>query len=136
MTNGRILGFKAVRSAISFFLVTFSTAYLFTIGVKLTGWFTRGPEFPQEGMQGVGLSIIIGVAFLVIGAGMRRLTAAEMQSALLGASAVLLATPFSQAVLFNDWGLSTIVVSTLGIVTLLCGLLLAYTRKNESNADE
>eukprot|EP01042_Synura_sphagnicola_P035925 gene35925-45980_t len=79
-----VKGLQAVRSAISFFLVTFSTAYLFTIGAKLTGWFTRTPEIPVAGLQSTGLSIIVGVVFLVVGAGLRRLTAAEMQSALLG----------------------------------------------------
>lgn len=131
-----IKGAKAVRSAIAFFLVTFSTAYLFTVGVKLTGWFTRAPQIPPEGMQSAGISIIIGVAILVIGAGIRRLTAAEMQSALLGASAVLLSTPIATAVLTNNWNFTTAVVSGLGVMTLILGLIVAYTRKSESNADE
>jgi hypothetical protein len=129
-------GVRAVRSAIAFFLVTFSTAYLFTIGVKLTGWFTRSPEVPTGDLQSTGLSIIIGVVILVIGAGIRRLTAAEMQSALLGASAVLLSTPIATAVLMNAWDMSTAVVSGLGVATLILGLLVAFTRKSESNADE
>ena len=157
---------KAVRSAIAFFLMTFSTAYLFTIGVRLTGGFTRAPEIPVSGLQSTGLSIppirkgkvveqfwlfvseILhhhprslksgggGVAVLIVGAGIRRLTAAEMQSALLGASAVLLATPVASAVLNNDWSLATAVVSGFGIVTLAFGLLIAWLRKSESNADE
>ncbi len=131
-----VKGIKAVRSAVSFFLVSFSTAYLFTIGAKLTGWFTRTPEIPAAGMQSTGISIIVGVVFLVVGAGLRRLTAAEMQSALLGASAVLLAAPVAEAVLTNSWGISTAVVSGLGVLTLVAGLLVAFTRKSESNADE
>ncbi len=127
---------RAVRSAIAFFLMTFSTAYLFTIGVRLTGGFTRAPEIPPSGLQSTGLSIIIGVAVLIVGAGIRRLTAAEMQSALLGASAVLLATPVASAVLNNDWSLATAVVSGFGIMTLVFGLLIAWLRKSESNADE
>jgi hypothetical protein len=128
--------FKAVRSAVAFFLMTFSTAYLFTIGVKLTGGFTRAPDIPRAGLQQTGLSIIIGVAILIVGAVIRRLTMAEMQSALLGASAVLLATPIAAAVLNNDWSISTIVVSGFGILTLAFGLLIALIRKSESNADE
>jgi len=127
---------KALRSAVAFFLMTFSTAYLFTIGVRLTGGFTRAPEVPPEGLQSVGLSIIIGVAILIVGAGIRRLSAAEMQSALLGAAAVLLATPVATAVLTNTWNLSTAVVSGFGVLTLLFGLLIAFVRKSESNADE
>ena len=127
---------KALRSAIAFFLMTFSTAYLFTIGVRLTGGFTRAPEVPVQGLQSVGLSIIIGVAILIVGAGIRRLTAAEMQSALLGAAAVLLATPVATAVLTATWNMSTAVVSGFGFLTLLFGLLIAFIRKSESNADE
>jgi len=127
---------KALRSAIAFFLMTFSTAYLFTIGVRLTGGFTRAPEVPAQGLQSVGLSIIIGVAILIVGAGIRRLTAAEMQSALLGAAAVLLATPVATAVLTATWNMSTAVVSGFGFLTLLFGLLIAFIRKSESNADE
>ena len=127
---------KALRSAIAFFLMTFSTAYLFTIGVRLTGGFTRAPEVPAQGLQSVGLSIIIGVAILIVGAGIRRLTAAEMQSALLGAAAVLLATPVATAVLTATWNLSTAVVSGFGFLTLAFGLLIAFIRKSESNADE
>ena len=127
---------KALRSAIAFFLMTFSTAYLFTIGVRLTGGFTRAPEVPAQGLQSVGLSIIIGVAILIVGAGIRRLTAAEMQSALLGAAAVLLATPVATAVLTATWNVSTAVVSGFGFLTLLFGLLIAFIRKSESNADE
>ena len=38
----------AFRSASSFFLVTFSTAFLFTLGARMTGWFTRAPVIPAE----------------------------------------------------------------------------------------
>ena len=44
----------AIRSASSFFLVTFSTAFLFTLGARLTGWFTRPPEADgQDGRVGI-----------------------------------------------------------------------------------
>ncbi len=127
---------KAVQSAVAFFLMTFSTAYLFTLGMKLTGGFTRVPDISGQGLQSVGLSIIVGVAILIVGAGIRRLTAAEMQSALLGASAVLLATPVANAVMSSEWTFSTTVVSGFGILTLAFGLLIAFVRKSESNADE
>lgn len=127
---------KAVRSAVAFFLMTFSTAYLFTLGVKLTGGFTRVPDISAQALQSTGLSIIIGVAILIVGAGIRRLSAAEMQSALLGAAAVLLATPVATAVLSDVWNFSTAVVSGFGVLTLAFGLLIAFVRKSESNADE
>jgi uncharacterized membrane protein YadS len=120
--------FKTVRSAIKFFLVTFSTAYLFTIGVKLTGWFTRSPDIPAEGMQGVGLSIIFGVAILIAGATLRRFTAAESQAALLGAAAVLLTTPTVQFVTTHNFDFSSLVVTGLGVITLVLGLLVALSR--------
>ena len=41
----------AIRSASSFFLVTFSTAFLFTLGARLTGWFTRPPEVEPAQLQ-------------------------------------------------------------------------------------
>jgi len=84
-------------------------------------------------LQGIGISILIGVGILVIGAGIRRLSAAEMQSALLGASAVLLATPVSNAVITNSWSSATAVVSGLGMLTLILGLLIAMTRHHDEN---
>ncbi|MDC7674814.1 hypothetical protein [Asticcacaulis machinosus] len=121
--------FKSVRSAVKFFAVSLSAAYLFTIGMKLTGWFTRSPDIPDEGMATTGMSIIVGVAILIFGAAVRRFTAAETQAALLGASAVLLATPVVQLVTTHSFDLSTLVVSGFGIITLVAGLLVALTRR-------
>jgi hypothetical protein len=119
------------RSAAAFFLLTFSTAFLFTIGVRMTGWFTRLPEFEPENVAALGVSIMVAVTCLALGAGLRRMSAAEMQSALLGASAVLLATPLSQAVITNEWQWSTAAVSGLGLLALALGLLVAVGRRNE-----
>jgi len=119
----------AIRSASSFFLVTFSTAFLFTLGARLTGWFTRAPEIPQGQLQTLGVSIMIAVVCLAVGAGIRRLSAGELQSALLGASAVLLSTPLAIAVLTGDWEISTAAVSGMGLLTLALGWLVALTRK-------
>ena len=122
-------GFKAVRSAIKFFMVSLSAAYLFSIGMKLTGWFTDAPGIPPEGMGLTGLSIVAAVGILIFGAAVRRFTAAETQAALLGASAVLLASPVVHLVTTRHFDLSTAVVSGLGVMTLIIGLAVAATRK-------
>jgi hypothetical protein len=119
----------AIRSAASFFLVTFSTAFLFTLGARLTGWFTRAPEIPAQQLQALGVAIMIAVVALAVGAGIRRLTPGELQSALLGASAVLLSTPLALAVLTGNWELSTAAVSGMGVLTLVLGWVVALTRK-------
>ncbi|MCZ8194592.1 MAG: hypothetical protein ACK5QD_01915 [Brevundimonas sp.] len=123
---------SAVRSAASFFLVTFSTAFLFTLGARLTGWFTRAPEVAPEQLQALGVAIMVAVVCLAVGAGIRRLSAAELQSALLGAAAVLLSTPLAIAVLTGDWEISTAAVSGMGVLTLALGWLVALTRRRES----
>ncbi|MES2833908.1 MAG: hypothetical protein V4707_04265 [Pseudomonadota bacterium] len=119
----------AIRSASSFFLVTFSTAFLFTLGARLTGWFTRAPEIAPSQLQALGVAIMVAVVALAVGAGIRRLTPGELQSALLGAAAVLLSTPLAIATLTGDWQLSTAAVSGMGILTLALGWLVALTRK-------
>ncbi|MFN3229242.1 MAG: hypothetical protein ACK41P_05250 [Asticcacaulis sp.] len=132
MSKG-VLG--AIRSATAFFLVTFSTAFLFSIGVRLTGWFTQTPKIAPNEMQGMGISIMLGVAVLVIGAGMRRLSAAEMQAALLGASAILLSMPLSLAVMTNSWGVSTAVMAGLGLLMLALGLVIASTANQPKDGE-
>jgi hypothetical protein len=127
---------SAVRSAASFFLVTFSTAFLFTLGARLTGWFTRAPEVAPEQLQALGVAIMVAVVCLAVGAGIRRLSAGELQSALLGASAVLLSTPLAIAVLTGDWEISTAAVSGMGVLTLALGWLVALTRRRESLDEE
>jgi len=125
----------AFRSASSFFLVTFSTAFLFTLGARLTGWFTRSPAIPAEQTQALGIAIMIAVVCLAVGAGIRRLSAGELQSALLGASAILLSTPLAIAVLTGDWQLSTAAVSGMGLLTLGLGWLVALTRRHLPDFD-
>ncbi|MBU1326481.1 MAG: hypothetical protein KKA37_08520 [Alphaproteobacteria bacterium] len=126
----------AIRSASSFFLVTFSTAFLFTLGARLTGWFTRAPDIPAQQLQTLGVAIMIAVVCLAVGAGIRRLTPGELQSALLGASAVLLSTPLALAVLTGNWELSTAAVSGMGVLTLALGWVVALTRKSRSHDED
>jgi hypothetical protein len=124
-----------LRSAVAFFLISLSTAFLFSIGVRLTGWFTRAPSIAPKDFTQLGVGIMVAVIFLALGAGLRRMTAAELQSALLGASAVLLSTPIAQAVLTSEWGVSTFTVSGLGLTTLLLGLLVAFGRRGRGGED-
>ena len=126
----------AIRSASSFFLVTFSTAFLFTLGARLTGWFTRAPDIPAQQLQTLGVAIMVAVVCLAVGAGIRRLTPGELQSALLGASAVLLSTPLALAVLTGNWELSTAAVSGMGVLTLALGWVVALTRKSRSHDED
>ena len=126
----------AIRSASSFFLVTFSTAFLFTLGARLTGWFTRAPEIAPSQLQALGVAIMVAVVALAVGAGIRRLTPGELQSALLGAAAVLLSTPLAIATLTGDWQLSTAAVSGMGILTLALGWLVALTRKDKRTDED
>ena len=126
----------AIRSASSFFLVTFSTAFLFTLGARLTGWFTRSPAIPAQQVQTIGVAIMVAVVCLAVGAGIRRLTPGELQSALLGASAVLLSTPLALAVLTGNWEISTAAVSGMGILTLALGWLVALARKSGSHDED
>jgi len=126
----------AIRSSSSFFLVTFSTAFLFTLGARLTGWFTRAPEVEPAQLQSLGVAIMVAVVCLAVGAGIRRLSAGELQSALLGASAVLLSTPLALAVLTGNWELSTAAVSSMGVLTLALGWLVALTRKPRSHDED
>ena len=115
----------ALRSAIGFFLITFSTALLMTIGVRMTGWFTRLPDVSPEAAQGLGIVIMIGVLTLAIGAGLRRMDATELRSALLGGASILLAIPTSYAALNHDWSVSTTLISAFGLLLLAAGLLVA-----------
>ena len=124
------------RSAASFFLVTFSTAFLFILGARMTGWFTRAPDFMTVDTTKLGIAIMVAVVCLALGAGIRRLTASELQSALLGASAILLSTPLAQAVLTNEWKFSTAAVSGMGLLTLALGVLVALGRREARSAED
>jgi len=116
----------ALRSAIAFFLVTFSTAFLMTIGIRLTGWFTHAPNVTAQAQEGLGIAIMVGVVILAVGAAVRRLEALEIRSALLGAASVLLSIPLSQAAILGVFDTSTWVISGFGLVLLGGGLLVAY----------
>ncbi len=117
----------ALRSAIAFFLVTFSTAFLATIGARLTGWFTSPLDLSKVHVEELGATIMAGVIVLAVGAGVRRLDAAELRSALLGAASVLLAIPTSSVAILHVWPTYWTIITVLGIVLLACGFLVAAT---------
>jgi hypothetical protein len=79
---------------------------------------------------------MIAVVCLAVGAGIRRLSAGELQSALLGASAILLSTPLAIAVLTGDWQLSTAAVSSMGLLTLVLGWVVALARRPKGLDEE
>jgi hypothetical protein len=116
---------QALRSAAAFFLVTFSAAFLMTIGIRLTGWFTHAPNIGPQAQEGLGVAIMLGVVTLAVGAALRRLEPLEIRSALLGAASVLLAIPLSLAALTQVWETSTWVISGFGVLALSAGLLVA-----------
>jgi hypothetical protein len=127
---------QALRSAAAFFLVTFSTAFLMTIGIRLTGWFSHAPVITPEAGEGLGIAIMIGVVTLAVGAALRRLEPVEIRSALLGAASVLLAIPLSLAALTHTWEASTFVISGFGILALAAGLLVARGISEELDEEE
>jgi hypothetical protein len=124
------------RSATAFFLVTFSTAFLMTIGMRLTGWFTRAPIISVEQNKGLGIAIMIAVMTLAIGAGLRRMEIAELRSALLGAASVLLALPLSQAAISQSWDVATTIITLLGAVLLIAGLLVSLSIEQRKEGQE
>ena len=128
ISSGRL----AVRSAVAFFLITFSTAFLMTIGVRLTGWFTRLPDFSQEAASTMGVCLMVAVLVLAIGASLRRMDAVELRSALLGGASVLLAIPISYAVISHTRQVSTSIVGGLGLLLLGAGLLVAWGASRSS----
>ncbi len=117
----------ALRSAIAFFLVTFSTAFLATIGARLTGWFTSPLDLSKVHVEELGVTIMAGVIVLAVGAGVRRMDAGELRSALLGAASVLLAIPTSSVAILHVWPTYWTIISILGVVLLGCGFLVAAT---------
>jgi hypothetical protein len=121
------------RSATSFFLVAFSTAFLMTIGMRLTGWFTKAPVISADQNKSLGIAIMISVIMLAVGASIRRMEVAELRSALLGAASVLLALPLSQAAISQSWDVATTIITLLGVVLLIAGLLvsLSIEQRNE-----
>jgi hypothetical protein len=124
------------RSATAFFLVTFSTAFLMTIGMRLTGWFTRAPIISVEQNKGLGIAIMIAVMTLAVGAGLRRMEIAELRSALLGAASVLLALPLSQAAISQSWDVATTIITLLGAVLLIAGLLVSLSIEQRKEGQE
>ena len=115
------------RSATAFFLVSFSTAFLMTIGMRLTGWFTKAPVISADQNKMLGVAIMVSVITLAIGASIRRMEVAELRSALLGAASVLLALPLSQAAISQSWSVATTIITLLGVVLLMAGLLVSLS---------
>jgi hypothetical protein len=113
------------RSAISFFLLTFSTAFLMTVGMRMTGWFTRAPQITIQENMVLGVCIMLAVTSLAIGAFLHRMELVELRSALLGAASVLLALPLSEAAINQTWSLGTTIVTALGFISLCIGLLVS-----------
>jgi hypothetical protein len=124
------------RSATAFFLVTFSTAFLMTVGMRLTGWFTHAPETTPDQNRSLGIAIMVAVMTLAVGATIRRMTIVELRSALLGAASVLLALPLSQAAISQSWNVATTIVTGLGFVALVSGLLISLSLEANSQKDE
>ena len=115
----------ALRAAIAFCLVTFSTAFLATIGARLTGWFTSPLDLTKIHAEELGATIMAGVIILAVGASVRRLDRAELRSALLGAASVLLAIPASSVAIFHAWPTYWTVITVLGLVLLIGGFIVA-----------
>jgi uncharacterized membrane protein len=113
------------RSAISFFLLTFSTAFLMTVGMRMTGWFTRAPQITIQENMVLGVCIMVAVTSIAIGAFLHRMEMIELRSALLGAASVLLALPLSEAAINQTWSLGTTIVTALGFISLGIGLLVS-----------
>jgi hypothetical protein len=126
----------ALRSAIAFFLVTFSTAFLATIGARLTGWFTSPLDLSKVHVEELGVTIMAGVIVLAVGAGVRRMDAGELRSALLGAASVLLAIPTSSVAILHVWPTYWTIITILGIVLLGCGFLVAVTNSTSKDVLE
>jgi len=113
------------RSASSFFLLTFSTAFLMTVGMRMTGWFTRAPQITIQENMVLGVCIMLAVTALALGAFLHRMEMIELRSALLGAASVLLALPLSEAAINQTWSLGTTIVTALGFISLGIGLLVS-----------
>jgi len=126
----------ALRSATAFFLVTFSTAFMMTIGIRLTGWFTHPPVITPKATEGLGIAIMIGVVILAVGAAVRRLEAHEVRSALLGAASVLLSIPLSSLAINGGADTSTWVTTGFGVVLLVGGLLASYGLRDRLALEE
>jgi hypothetical protein len=126
----------ALRAAIAFFLVTFSTAFMMTIGIRLTGWFTHPPIISPKATETLGVAIMIGVLILAVGTAVRRLEAHEVRSALLGGASVLLSIPLSSAAINGSADTSTFVTTGFGLVLLAGGLLVAYGLRELPILDE
>ena len=113
------------RSAMSFFLLTFSTAFLMTVGMRMTGWFTRAPQITIQENIVLGVCIMLAVTALALGAFLHRLELVELRSALLGAASVLMALPLSEAAINQTWSLGTTIVTALGFICLGLGFLVS-----------
>jgi hypothetical protein len=113
-----------IRGAIAFFLVTFSTAFLMTVGARLTNWFTDAPKTANN--ETTGVAIMVAVVTLALGFSLRRMTLMEFRSALLGGAAVLLAISLSGAVSTDSLTGVFTFIFLLGVLLLLAGLFVSW----------
>ena len=113
-----------IRGAAAFFLVTFSTAFLMTVGARLTNWFTDAPKMANS--ETTGVSIMIAVVTLALGFSLRRMTLMEFRSALLGGAAVLLAISLSGAVNTDSLTGVFTFIFLLGLLLLIAGLFVSW----------
>jgi len=113
-----------IRGAIAFFLVTFSTAFLMTVGARLTNWFTDAPKTANN--ETTGVAIMVAVITLALGFSLRRMTLMEFRSALLGGAAVLLAISLSGAVSTDTLTGVFTFIFLLGVLLLLAGLFVSW----------
>lgn len=114
----------SVQGGVAFFLVTFSTAFLMTIGARLTNWFTDVPRVVET--RTMGVAIMVAVVIMAIGFALRRMSLMEFRSALLGAASVLLAISLSGAAHASTLNGVFTFIFVLGLVLLAAGLFVSW----------
>lgn len=114
----------SIQGGAAFFLVTFSAAFLMTVGARLTNWFTDAPKVVET--QTAGISIMVAVVIMALGFALRRMSLMEFRSALLGAASVLLAISLSGAAHASTLTGVFTFVFVLGLALLAAGLFVSW----------